>query len=123
VLREATTVHIRTWHVELFIHEDDDETTARAVLHGDSPHHPEGSGLARRAPSDRPVPEIGDEVAAARALHALADSLLRIASDDISAFDDRPVHVDLRGPSRVATGAHRSVPAPMRTEGSLTPGR
>ena len=30
-------MQIKTWHVELFIYEDDDSTSARAVLHSDYP--------------------------------------------------------------------------------------
>ncbi|MGZ4590121.1 MAG: dsRBD fold-containing protein [Actinomycetes bacterium] len=91
-------MHIKTWHVELFIYEQGDDTSARAVLHADSPEHAEGRGLSRRAPKDVDVPEIGDEVAAARALHALADALLATASDDIEAIRHEPVHLDFAGP-------------------------
>jgi hypothetical protein len=105
-------VHIKTWHVELFIYEGDDDTSARAVLHGDSPAHPEGRGLARRAPSDAEVPEIGDEVAAARALHALADALLATASDDIEAIRHETVHLDFTGP----VGVRHSDMSPLRPQ-------
>ena len=77
-------MHIKTWHVQLFIYEDDDRTSAHAVLHADSPEPKEGHGSAARAPRDLVMSEIGDEVAAARALRTLADVLLRTAADDIS---------------------------------------
>ena len=76
-------------------------TTPLPAPYGDSPKHPEGHGVARRAPKDNDIPEIGDEVAAARALHALADALLHTASDDIEAVVHEPVHLDFTGPMSV----------------------
>ena len=86
-------MHIKTWHVELFIYEDGDETSARAVLHSDSVRHPEGTGRTHRSPGDAVVPEIGDEVAAARALRALADTLLGVAALDIEDIEHQPAHL------------------------------
>jgi hypothetical protein len=86
-------MQIKTWHVEIFIYEDDDTTSARAVLHSSAPGHPEGIGRTRRSPDDVAVPEIGDEVATARALHHLADTLLGVASEDIEAIEHRSVHL------------------------------
>ena len=102
-------MHIKTWHVEIFIDEDEDDTSARAVLHADSPGHPEGLGHARRSPTDVTVPEIGDEVAAARALHALADAVLDVAAHDIEAIHHRAVHLTFEGTTRTraVTGQHR----------------
>jgi hypothetical protein len=105
-------MHIKTWHVEIFIYEDEDTTTARAVLHSSAPGHPEGIGRTRLSPADVSVPEIGDEVATARALHHLADTLLGVASEDIGAIEHRSVHLThddppLGQPSRHATsGRH-----------------
>ncbi|MGR6998219.1 DUF1876 domain-containing protein [Yinghuangia aomiensis] len=45
-----------------------------------------GWGHARKNPSDRDVPEIGDELAAARALSDLAHHLLEAAARDIEAM-------------------------------------
>ena len=50
-------------------------------------------GETRRNPSDVDVPEIGDEVAAARALRRLADRLLGVASDDIEMIEAHEVHL------------------------------
>jgi hypothetical protein len=86
-------MHIKTWHVELFIYEEDDATTARAVLHTEAPTHLEGHGAARRKPGDPAVDEIGDEVAAARALHELATTLLSTAAADIADVSDIAVHL------------------------------
>jgi hypothetical protein len=103
-------MHIKTWHVELFLYEDGDDTSARAVLHSDALEHPEGYGRARRAPKDVSVPEIGDELAVARALHALADALLASTSQDISAIEHQPVQLDFSGPTSVSTRTRPQVP-------------
>jgi hypothetical protein len=42
-----------------------------------------GHGVAHRDPADMDVPEIGDELAAGRALHDLARQLVDIAERDI----------------------------------------
>jgi hypothetical protein len=95
-------MHIKTWHVELFIYEDERTTTARAVLHTEASSHKEGHGLAVKSPQDLAVPEIGDEVAAARALRSLADTLLETAAGDIAEIERRPVRLDFSQPSRPA---------------------
>jgi hypothetical protein len=93
-------MHIRTWHVELFVDEEGDRTVARAVLHTEAPLHVEGRGETVRNPVDRDVPEIGDEVAAARALHDLADALLTTAAGDIAAIEHKPpVHLGFDAPA------------------------
>jgi hypothetical protein len=92
-------MRIKTWHVELFIDEDGNRTVARAILHTDDPTHVKGRGVARRAPQDADIPEIGDEVAAARALHKLADELLRTAAEDIAAIEHAPVRLDFEDPA------------------------
>ncbi|WP_374214967.1 dsRBD fold-containing protein [Streptomyces longispororuber] len=51
---------------------------------------PKRRGTARRNPIDRPVPEIGDELAASRALEDLALRFHDVASSDI---------VELTGPA------------------------
>jgi len=91
-------MRVKTWHVELFIDEDGDRTVARAVLHTGDTSHVEGRGATKRAPDDVDVPEIGDEVAAARALHELADDLLRTAAGDIAAIEHKPVRLGFDEP-------------------------
>jgi hypothetical protein len=54
------------------------------------------SGHTRRSTSDIRVPEIGDEVAAARALRQLADRLLETAAGNVSYFTGEE-HVRLTG--------------------------
>ncbi len=78
-------IHTRTWTVEILLgeHEDQRFTRAEARLHTDAPIHLTGAGTARRNPFDPEVPEIGDEIAAARALSDLAHRLLDTAAGDI----------------------------------------
>jgi hypothetical protein len=98
-------MHIKTWHVELFISEDERTTPARAVLHTEAPEHTVGLGRADKAPEDLAVPEIGDEVAAARALRNLADTLLETAAGDIAEIERHPVHLGFAGPILSASPA------------------
>jgi hypothetical protein len=85
--------HIDTWNVELFLSEEDDVTKANAVLTTRKGREVRATGTARRNPQDVAVPEIGDELATARALSALAHQLLEIAALDIEAVTHRPVHL------------------------------
>ena len=96
-------MQIKTWHVELFIYEDDDCTAARAVLHADSPKHKEAHGRAIKTARDLAVPEVGDEVAAAAALYNLADVLRRTAAEDRSDIEHGSIGLDFAGPTRVNT--------------------
>ncbi|CAB4959869.1 unannotated protein [freshwater metagenome] len=89
--REVVRGHAKTWRVEVQVFEQGPDTTARAVLHAESDSSFEASGAARRAPGDADVPEIGDEVAVARALRHLADSLMGAASADLTALEQRDV--------------------------------
>lgn len=80
----------RTWRVELSIVEKGGRTTAHATLIGDvAPVEADGRAMCN--PTDLNVPEIGDEVAAARALRQLADNLLATAADDIAELEGAPV--------------------------------
>jgi len=73
----------KQWTVQVYITEDGDDTLARAVLTTQGTETVTGRGGARRNPVDRPIPEIGDELAASRALEDLAIRLHDVASDDI----------------------------------------
>lgn len=84
----------KQWHVEVFVSEEGDVTKARAVLFGDSPNRVTGEGFTRRNPHDPVVPEIGDEVAVARALEALSRQLVAVASVDIDASIGERVRID-----------------------------
>ncbi|MFI0450228.1 DUF1876 domain-containing protein [Actinomadura sp. 6N118] len=72
------------WTVEINISEDDTTTQARAVLFTGGSMRVTGKGTARRNPVDRPVPEIGDELAVSRALEDLGHRLHAVASSDIA---------------------------------------
>jgi Rv2632c-like/Domain of unknown function (DUF1918) len=85
--------HVKNWSVDLYLFEQGDATTAHAVLHTNAPTRIDSEGEARRNPTDLDVPEIGDEVAAARALRRLADRLLGVASEDIEAIEGHEVHL------------------------------
>ncbi|MEU6394685.1 DUF1876 domain-containing protein [Streptomyces sp. NPDC046939] len=80
----------KEWTVRINITEEGDETRARAVLTAPgSSMTLFGRGAARRNPIDRPVPEIGDELAVSRALADLAQRVHGVATDDF---------VELAGP-------------------------
>ena len=89
----------RTWNVsiQLFdaddVNADDVVTKAHAVLTTSSGTTLKGYGRARRSPGDPHVPEIGEELAAARALREVADRLLKATSDDISELEHHEVHL------------------------------
>ena len=87
--------HTRTWTVEITIaeHEDERRTHADAVLHTDTRTPVKGEGEARRRPADLEVPEIGDELATARALADLAYKLLDVTAGDIEQFTQRRVYL------------------------------
>ena len=72
------------WTVQVYISGDEDDTVARAVLLTSQGMRVIGVGRARRNPVDRPVPEIGDELAVGRALADLADRLRGVAAADIA---------------------------------------
>ena len=83
--------HVKTWRVRVDLFESGDDTTAHAVLISETPEHLDAKGRARRDPRDPAVPEIGDDVAAARALRRLADRLLESASADLAAVTGESV--------------------------------
>jgi hypothetical protein len=85
--------HVKNWRVELYLFEQGAATMAHAVLHTDAPTELDSRGEAHRNPGDADVPEIGDEVAAARALRRLADRLLGVASADIEAVEGHEVRL------------------------------
>lgn len=84
----------KRWTVEIFIDEHDGSTRAEARLQTADATHLVGTGTARRNPRDVEVPEIGDELAASRALSELAHRLLDAAAEDIEGITHRPVHLD-----------------------------
>jgi hypothetical protein len=85
----------RRWTVDIYIDEHDDDrlTRAEARLHTNDPTHLIGKGTAHRHPEDAEVSEIGDELAAARALSDLAHQLLHTAAMDIEQITHERVHL------------------------------
>ncbi|GIF12878.1 DUF1876 domain-containing protein [Actinoplanes teichomyceticus] len=89
-------IHTRNWAVEIAIDEDEEDRRTRAValLRTGAGQPVRGEGIARRAPRDREVPEIGDELATARALSDLAYQLLDVTAADIEEITHRPAHLN-----------------------------
>jgi hypothetical protein len=71
------------WTVELTFAEDAQHTEAMAILKTPDGREVRGLGQAKRDPNDRPVVEIGQEIAGARALSSLAHELLNVAAAEI----------------------------------------
>lgn len=80
----------KQWTVQIYIAEDGDDTSAKAVLTTRDGTNLSGTGRARRNPADPAIAEIGDELAASRALTDLADKLAVVAQHDINRFVDTP---------------------------------
>lgn len=84
----------KRWNVDVYIDEHEDTTRAEARLRTRDDTQLTGVGTAHRNPSDVDVPEIGDELAVARALGELSRKLLRTAAEDIEDVTHQPVHLD-----------------------------
>ncbi|MEV0966819.1 MULTISPECIES: DUF1876 domain-containing protein [unclassified Streptomyces] len=84
------------WKVRMYLSEEDGTTRARMVLDTGTAKLT-GRGTARCNPQDVDVPEIGDELAASRAMSDLARQLMRVADQDLEA---------------VGAGSGNTVPAP-----------
>ncbi|MGW2512251.1 DUF1876 domain-containing protein [Streptomyces scopuliridis] len=78
--------HTVEWKVHLYLFEDEGTTKARVVLNTGTSELT-GHGTAHRNPVDTDVPEIGDELAAGRALYDLGRRLVDIAERDIEDMD------------------------------------
>ena len=81
----------KTWTVQVNLDEQGDDTIAEATLSGADTAEVRGHGTSRRNPSDESVPQIGDELATARALSDLAHQLVNLAASDIEARTHTPV--------------------------------
>ena len=88
-----------TWRVSIDLFSsadlgvDEHVTAAHAVLTTTAGNRIEGYGRAKLNPDDRDVPEVGEELAAARALRNVADRLLRATSDDLSAIEHHKIRL------------------------------
>lgn len=78
-----STEQTATWRVEVSLRETEGVSTADATLHRGDRAPLRASGSARLNPSDRDVPEIGFELATARAVSSLAHELLEATANDI----------------------------------------
>jgi hypothetical protein len=81
---EVNVMETEQWSVKINITESGKDTHVNAVLITASGMTFEGSGHARRHPRDRAVPEIGDELAAGRALIDLGSRLVRLANAEVA---------------------------------------
>jgi Domain of unknown function (DUF1876)/Domain of unknown function (DUF1918) len=90
---EPTLSHVREWQVRVSIFESGDDTSANVVLLTEAPTHLTAHGQSHSSAGDTSVPEIGDEVAVARALRHLADQLLETAAQDIEAMTGKDTHI------------------------------
>lgn len=75
--------HTTEWKVRLHLFEGDEGTTQARVVLDTGTTTLTGHGSAHCDPADMNVPEIGDELAASRAMNHLAQQLLNVAEGDI----------------------------------------
>jgi Domain of unknown function (DUF1876) len=90
---EADVDAVKIWTVRIDIDEHDGRTRAAARLQTRDTASATGVGFARLDPTDRDVPEIGDEIAVARALSDLAHRLLQAATDDVEQATGESAHL------------------------------
>ncbi|HZH20199.1 MAG TPA: DUF1876 domain-containing protein [Geodermatophilus sp.] len=86
---------VKQWTVTIDIDEHEGHTRAVARLHDRDTERLTGVGLARLDPADRDVPEIGDEIAAARALSDLSHRLLQTATEDVEQSTGLPARLQM----------------------------
>jgi Domain of unknown function (DUF1876) len=85
---------VDSWPVEISLQEEDGQTRAEARLANDGAGMI-GRGVARRNPDDQAVTQIGEEIAAARALSDLAHQLLSDAAGQIEGVTHKRAHLSL----------------------------
>lgn len=80
---------VTRWSVEIFLSETDGRSHAQARLLSGVQPPLTGTGVATLSEQDTlDVPEIGFELATARALRSLADQLLSVGNDDVAELAD-----------------------------------
>lgn len=84
---------MKQWRADIFVGENDGHTYAEARLVTEIGDRLVGVGRAELGAHDADVPEIGDEVAVARALRDLGTRLLETASLDIEGVTREDVHL------------------------------
>ncbi|WP_072691636.1 DUF1876 domain-containing protein [Rhodococcus marinonascens] len=88
----------KKWSVDIVIEEHDSEeggskTRAQARLRTSDTDTLVGIGRARRNPNDPEIPEVGDELATARALADLSHQLIEATVSDLEAATHGRVHL------------------------------
>ncbi|MFJ6934421.1 DUF1876 domain-containing protein [Streptomyces sp. NPDC101132] len=81
--------HTTEWKTQIHLFEEDRTTKVRVELDTGTAKLT-GHGTARCNPTDADVPEIGDELAAARAMEDLGAQLKRLAYGDMEDAGTRP---------------------------------
>jgi Rv2632c-like len=81
------------WNVEIQFEEDESLTSAASLLQLPEGTALHGRGQARRNPADPAQPQIGEEIAAARALSDLVHQLLDKAAAEIEDVTHKPAHL------------------------------
>ena len=84
---------VKEWKVDLMLGENDGRSYAEARLVTEIGDRLVAAGYAQVSPDDHDVPEIGDEIAVARALQDLGRRLLETASGDIESVTGEHVHL------------------------------
>ena len=88
-----------TWNVAIYLFDADDDPThgattkAHAILTTSTGATLDGYGRAQFSAYDLDVPEVGTELAAARALRHLADRLLQASSDDLEDLEAHSIRL------------------------------
>jgi hypothetical protein len=85
---------VDSWPVEVSLHAEEGTTRAEARLTRDGVGII-GHGLARRNPDDQEVTQIGEEIAAARALSDIAHQLLSDAAGQIEGITHERAQLSL----------------------------
>ncbi|MFF9480547.1 DUF1876 domain-containing protein [Streptomyces sp. NPDC014733] len=80
------------WHIEMEFQEDTHHTRAAALVRLPDGTEVRGHGYASRHPVDSNQPRVGEEVAAARALHEVEERLLSKAHGEIDQASGRTSH-------------------------------
>lgn len=104
--------HTVEWKARLLLFEEEGTTEARVVLDTGTSQLT-GRGAAHRNPADTDVPEIGDELAAGRALYDLGRRLVDIAERDIEGMETAATGRS----TRPRTGPETGWPMPDQTRG------
>lgn len=83
------------WTVTVTFTEDDTRTDAKATIYLADGTELTANGHARRNPSDPARPQIGEEIATARALSHLVHELLDKAAGEIEDVTHEPAHLNV----------------------------